>query len=68
MAELDIDGARACLIQVEGGPGLTIGQVDAVANSFTRGLIEDAQVILGARVSEDLTGIVRVVAVMAGID
>lgn len=67
LAELDIEGAQACLIQVEGGPGLTIGQVDAVANAFTKGLHEDSQVILGARVSEDLIGIVRVVAVMAGL-
>ena len=28
---MDVGGAKGCLIQVEGGLGMTIGQVDAVA-------------------------------------
>jgi cell division GTPase FtsZ len=55
------------LIQVEGGLGMTIGQVDAVANTFTDALDADAQVILGARVSEDLEDTIRVVTLLAGI-
>jgi cell division GTPase FtsZ len=46
---------------------MTIGQVDAVANIFTDALDDDAQVILGARVSEDLEDTIRVVTLLAGI-
>jgi cell division GTPase FtsZ len=46
---------------------MTIGQVDAVANIFTDALDADAQVILGARVSEDLEDTIRVVTLLAGI-
>jgi cell division protein FtsZ len=67
LSALDVGGASACLIQVEGGLGMTIGQVDAVANIFTDALDADAQVILGARVSEDLEDTIRVVTLLAGI-
>ncbi|MCH1541034.1 MAG: hypothetical protein L7S56_06360 [Candidatus Poseidonia sp.] len=67
LAEMDVGGAKGCLIQVEGGPGMTIGQVDAVAELFTSALDSDAQVILGARVSEDLQDTIRVVTLLSGI-
>ena len=38
-----------------------------MAEAFTKGLDEDAQVIFGARVSEELEGLVRVVTVLSGL-
>ncbi len=68
LANLSFDGAKACLLQLEGGPGLTVGQVGLIADAFTARFDEDAQVILGARVSDDLQGRIRVVAVVAGLE
>ena len=68
LANLSLDGAKACLLQIEGGPGMTVGQVGLIADAFTARFDEDAQVILGARVSEDLKGSIRVVAVVSGLD
>ncbi|MBB70062.1 MAG: hypothetical protein CMB28_03035 [Euryarchaeota archaeon] len=68
LANLSFDGAKACLLQIEGGPGMTVGQVGLIADAFTARFDEDAQVILGARVSDDLQGRVRVVAVVAGLE
>ncbi|MDP6869418.1 MAG: hypothetical protein QGI21_01430 [Candidatus Poseidoniaceae archaeon] len=68
LADLSFDGAKACLLQIEGGPGMTVGQVGSVADAFTSRFDEDAQVILGARVSDDLQGIIRVVAVVSGLE
>ncbi len=68
LANLSFDGAKACLLQIEGGHGMTVGQVGAIADAFTSRFHEDAQVILGARVSEDLVGRIRVVAVVSGLD
>ncbi len=68
LASLSLAGAKACLIQIEGGPGMTVGQVGAVTDAFTAKLDDDAQVILGARVSDDLAGQIRVVAVISGLE
>jgi cell division protein FtsZ len=68
LADLSLDGAKACLLQIEGGPGMTVGQVGLIADAFTARFDEDAQVILGARVSDDLKGSIRVVAVVSGLD
>lgn len=65
--DIQLAGARGCLIQVEGGSGLTIHQLDAVTDAFTTGLHMDAQVILGARVTDELEGRLRVVAIVSGI-
>lgn len=68
LADLAFDGAKACLLQIEGGHGMTVGQVGAIADAFTSRFHENAQVILGARVSDDLVGRIRVVAVVSGLD
>ena len=47
LADLSYDGAKACLLQIEGGPGMTVGQVGLIADAFTARFDEDAQVILG---------------------
>ena len=67
LAALNVGGATGCLIQIEGGLGMTLSQVDTVARLFTNALDSDAQVILGARVSEDLHNSMRVVTLLSGI-
>ncbi len=68
LADLSTTGAKACLLQIEGGSGMTVGQVGMIADAFTARFDEDAQVILGARVSDDLQGRIRVVAVVTGLE
>ncbi len=65
--DMEFAGAKGCLLQVEGGPDMTIEQLDEVASAFTSGLHTDAQVILGARVGDELEGRMRVVAVLSGM-
>ena len=67
LASLEVGGAQGCLLQVEGGPEMTVAHLDAVGEVFTRGLDEDALVILGARTSDPLRGRLRVVAVASGV-
>ncbi len=66
--DLAIIGARSCLLQVEGGRGMTVSQVEAVSNAFTQGLHPEALVILGARMTPELEGRLRAVAVVSGIN
>ena len=67
LAAMAVGGASGCLLQVEGGPHMTLKQVEAVADAFTTGLAEDAQVIIGARVTPELGDRMRVVAVVSGL-
>ena len=67
LSEISIDGAKGCMIQVEGGPDMTLGHLNMVSEAFVSSLHEDCQVILGARASDDLVGRLRLVAVVSGL-
>jgi len=67
LSEISIDGAKGCMIQVEGGPDMTLGHLNMVSEAFVSSLDEDCQVILGARASDDLVGRLRLVAVVSGL-
>ena len=67
LSEISIDGAKGCMIQVEGGPDMTLGHLNMVSEAFVSALDEDCQVILGARATDDLAGRLRLVAVVSGI-
>jgi len=67
LSEISVDGAKGCLIQVEGGPDMTLGHLNRVSEAFVSSLDVDCQVILGARASEELAGRLRLVAVVSGL-
>ena len=67
LSEISVDGAKGCLIQVEGGPDMTLGHLNRVSEAFVSTLDDDCQVILGARASEDMAGRLRLVAVVSGL-
>jgi len=67
LSEISVDGAKGCLIQVEGGPDMTLGILNRVSEAFVSTLDNDCQVILGARASEDMAGRLRLVAVVSGL-
>ena len=46
---------------------MTNGQVDEIATALTSAVDAEAQVILGARVTPELEGIIRVVMLLSGI-
>ncbi len=54
------------LLQIEAGPSFSVSDLEAVAQRFTEGMSDDAQVILGARLDPELVGKVRVIAAIAG--
>ena len=67
LAPMNVGGAKGCLLQIEGGIGMTIGQVDEIATALTSAVDSEAQVILGARVTPELEGVIRVVMLLSGI-
>ena len=68
LIDIGLEGARGCLIQVEGGPDMTLSHISSITEDFTSRFDEGCQVILGARVSDRLIGRLRVVAVVSGLE
>ena len=67
LTEVDVSGAKGCLIQVEGGPDMTLHHLNQLSESLVSTLHHDCQVILGARASDEMVGKLRLVAVVSGL-
>ena len=67
LSDLNVDGAKGCWIQVEGGPDMTIYHLNKVTEEFVSMLDSNCQVLLGARSSDKMVGRIRVVAVVSGL-
>jgi len=67
LADVNVEGATGCYIHLEGGRDLAIGQMEAIADAFTRRLSRDAKVILGARISDEMHGQARVIMLLSGL-
>ena len=65
--DIQVEGAKGCMIQVEGGPDMTLAHLTELTDSFVSSMDPDCQVIMGARVSDEMVGKLRLVAVVSGI-
>jgi cell division protein FtsZ len=61
-------GARGLLINITGGEDMTLFEVDQAANRIREEVDEDANIIFGSAVDENLNGKVRVSVVATGIE
>lgn len=67
LLDFDISGAKGALIHVSGGNDLTLVETTRVADLITERMDPNAQVIWGARVDPNLTGILRVMLLITGV-
>lgn len=67
LLEIDYRGATGALIHISGGNDLTIREAEEIVNNLTFEIAENANVIWGARITNELEGIVRVTAIMTGV-
>ena len=64
-----MQGAKGVLINITGGPDMTLFEVDEAANRIRKEIGEnDANIIFGSTFNPDLEGIIRVSVVATGID
>jgi cell division protein FtsZ len=68
LLEVSYEGATGALIHVEGGADLTLDEVSKVGDMITEALDQDANVIWGARVNQDLKGKIRVMTIVTGVN
>jgi len=68
LLEISYKGATGALIHVEGGPDMTLDEVNRIGELVTESLDQDANVIWGARVSEAMKGKVAVMTIITGVN
>jgi cell division protein FtsZ len=67
LLEVSYQGATGALIHVEGGPDMTLDEINRVGELVTEAMDQDANVIWGARVSDDMKGRLMVMTIMTGV-
>ncbi len=66
--DVSMKGARGVLINITGGPDLTLFEVDETANRIRDEVDPEANIIFGSTFGQDLEGRIRVSVVATGID
>jgi len=67
LLEVDYTGALGALIHVICGPDCTLAEINEAGELISKRLSQDAQVIWGARVLQEYTGKVQVIAIVTGV-
>ncbi|MBW2970388.1 cell division protein FtsZ [Candidatus Woesearchaeota archaeon] len=67
LLDINYNGATGALIHVWGGPDLTLEEINRVGELVTGEMDEDANVIWGARVSDDMKGKLMIMTIITGV-
>ncbi len=67
LLDVDYKGASGALVHITCGPDLKLEEFDIIGRTVSENLSPDAQVIIGARISKEFTGKVRVITIMTGV-
>jgi cell division protein FtsZ len=68
LLDVDITGANGALINVAGGPDMTLEEARKVVETISEKLDEDARVIWGAQISPDLDKTIRTLLIVTGVN
>ncbi len=67
LLDINYAGATGALIHVHGGPDMTLDEINKVGEMVTETLDADANVIWGARVSDEMKGKLVVMTIITGV-
>jgi cell division protein FtsZ len=68
LEEATIQGAKGVLINITGGPDLTLFEVNAASSIIRESADDDANIIFGAVIDETLTDEMRITVIATGFD
>lgn len=68
LIDVNYQGANGAIIHVSGGPDMTLDDVNKVGELVTQHLDSNAQVILGARIKDDMNGKISVMTIVSGVN
>jgi cell division protein FtsZ len=67
LLDVNYEGSKGCLIHLEGGPDLSLGDAIRTGDLLTQSFDEGANVKMGARVSPTLKDSIRITAIITGV-
>ena len=67
LLDVDYQGASGALIHITCGPDLKLEEFDQIGRIVSENLSPEANVIIGARISKEFEGKVRVITIMTGV-
>lgn len=67
LLEISYEGATGALIHIEGGPDMTLEDVEKVGEKVTSQMDDDANVIWGARINKEMVGKVTIMTIITGV-
>ena len=67
LLDVDVSGANGALINVSGGKDMTLEEARQVVETISEKLDEDARIIWGAMISEDLERTIRTLLIVTGV-
>jgi cell division protein FtsZ len=67
LISVDVNGAKGALINVVGGPDITIKEAQQIVETVSSKLAPDAKIIWGAQVAKELGDAVRTMLIITGV-
>jgi len=67
LLDISYEGATGAIIHVSGGPDMTLDEISKIGELVTESMDDDANVIWGARVAEEMKGKVTVMTIITGV-
>jgi cell division protein FtsZ len=67
LLDISYEGATGAIIHVHGGPDMTLDEINRVGELVTQSMDDDANVIWGARVTDDMKGKITVMTIITGV-
>jgi len=67
LLDVDVSGATGALVNIVGGPDLSLDEAKSIIEHVGEKLGEDAKLIWGAQISEDMEKSIRVMLIVTGV-
>ncbi|OIO64721.1 cell division protein FtsZ [Candidatus Woesearchaeota archaeon CG1_02_57_44] len=67
LLDISYQGATGAILHVHGGPDMTLDDINRIGDLVTEAMDDDANVIWGARVTDDMKGKVTVMTIITGV-
>ena len=67
MLDVDISNATGALVNIVGGPDMSLDECKAIIETIGNQLSPDAKMIWGAQISEDMEKAIRVLLIVTGV-
>ncbi len=67
LLDISYEGATGAIIHIHGGPDMTLDEISKAGELVTQNMDDEANVIWGARVTEDMKGKMTVMTIITGV-